>query len=187
MAQAITWTNVVLSSVRSFGSHMRTLSEEISKISILDVSFEIIKITTPSIRGQWVNTDVDPSMFWLFIFIYVELWQITNKIICILQWNVYYTPCTMLLLRGILVSTCLSLCLSIYMSSCRRICVQIRKTCLASLLINSNSAGKITRSLQHERRFFQCNEKELTEQQDMFCFHHASAFYTSNIMTTVDE
>ena len=37
--------------------------------------------------------------------------------------------------------------------------------------------GKIARALQ---QFFRKKSNELTDQQDMFCFNHASTFYTSN-------
>ena len=60
------------------------------------------------------------------------------------------------------------------------------KTFLATVLIRSIFA----REKLHERfsasAVFQRNE--LTQQQDMFCFNHASAFYTSNnIVKNVDE
>ena len=45
-----------LSSVRSCGIHLRTTSQEILKISMLDVSLKIThKITVASPKGQWVN------------------------------------------------------------------------------------------------------------------------------------
>ena len=42
------------------------------------------------------------------------------------------------------------------------------------------SAGKIARALQRECSFSTETSNELTDQQDMSCFNHASAFYTSN-------
>ena len=47
------------------------------------------------------------------------------------------------------------------------------KTCLVDL-------GKIAQTLQRECSFSSEKSNELTDQQDMFCFNHASAFYTSN-------
>ena len=46
----------------------------------------------------------------------------------------------------------------------------MKKTCLVSLLIRSILREKIS----------SVKSNELTEQQDMFCFNHASAFYTNN-------
>ena len=40
--------------------------------------------------------------------------------------------------------------------------------------------NKIARALQGEFSFSSEKSNELTDQQDIFCFNHASAFYTSN-------
>ena len=63
------------------------------------------------------------------------------------------------------------------------------KTCFIGLLICSIFGGeKIARTFQWERIFFSKKSNELTDQQDMFCFNHASAFYMSNnIVKNVDE
>ena len=61
------------------------------------------------------------------------------------------------------------------------------KTCLVGLLIRF-FAGKIARGLQHECSFSSEKSNEFTEQRDMFCFNHASAFYTSNnVVKDVDK
>ena len=55
----------------------------------------------------------------------------------------------------------------------------VEKHVLSGLLIRSILRGKICTS---------ASANELTDQHDMFCFNHASAFYTSNnIMKNVDE
>ena len=54
------------------------------------------------------------------------------------------------------------------------------ETCLAALLFRSNLCLNNYASASARIQFFQRNENELTEQQDMFSFYHASAFYTSN-------
>ena len=56
-----------------------------------------------------------------------------------------------------------------------------RKTYLVGLLICSILRGKIARLLQRECSFSSAQSNELTDQQDMFCFNHASAFYTSTM------
>ena len=49
-------------------------------------------------------------------------------------------------------------------------------------------AGKIARALQRECSFSSDKSSELTHQQDMFCFNHAFASYTSNnIVKNVDQ
>ena len=49
-------------------------------------------------------------------------------------------------------------------------------------------AGKIAWALQHKCSFSSEKSNELTDQQDMVCFNHASAFSTSkNIVKNVDE
>ena len=55
--QAITWTNVDLSSVRSCDIHLKTISQELLKITIHWYEFENyqIKITAASPKGQWVK------------------------------------------------------------------------------------------------------------------------------------
>ena len=40
--QAITWTNVNLSGVMSFGIHLEVISQEMLKISILDMSWKLL-------------------------------------------------------------------------------------------------------------------------------------------------
>ena len=54
--QAIIWTNVDWSSVRSCGIHLRAISQEILMISILDMSLNNnwFKITDASPRNHWV-------------------------------------------------------------------------------------------------------------------------------------
>ena len=54
------------------------------------------------------------------------------------------------------------------------------KTCLIVLLIRSIFRGKNARTLQRECSFSSEKSNELPDQQDMFCFNHASTFYTSN-------
>ena len=54
------------------------------------------------------------------------------------------------------------------------------KTCLVGLLIRSIFRGKNCTSASARVQFFQRKSNELTDQQDMFCYNHASAFYTSN-------
>ena len=54
------------------------------------------------------------------------------------------------------------------------------KTCLVGLLIRSIFAGKNARALQRECSISSEKSNELADQQDMFCFNHASTFYTSN-------
>ena len=50
------------------------------------------------------------------------------------------------------------------------------------------SAGKIARALQREYSFSSAKSNELTAQQDVFYFNHASVFYTNNsIVKNVDE
>ena len=49
-----------------------------------------------------------------------------------------------------------------------------------TVLKNMSYAGKIARALQRECSFSSTKSNELTDQQDIFCFNHASAFYTSN-------
>ena len=49
------------------------------------------------------------------------------------------------------------------------------KTCFAGLLIRSIFRGKNARAL-HRVLFFSEKSNELTDQEDMFCFNHASAF-----------
>ena len=62
------------------------------------------------------------------------------------------------------------------------------ETWLVGLLIRSIFRGKIVRALPGECSFSCENSNELTDQQDMFCSNHASAFYTSNnIVKNVDE
>ena len=62
------------------------------------------------------------------------------------------------------------------------------KTWLAGLLIRSIFLGKIALALQRECSFSREKSNELTDQQDMLCFNHASAFYTSNtIVKKVDQ
>ena len=62
------------------------------------------------------------------------------------------------------------------------------KTCFVGLLIRSIFRGKIARALQRECSFSSEKSNESTDQQDMFCFNHASAFYTSNnVVKNVDE
>ena len=55
------------------------------------------------------------------------------------------------------------------------------KTCLVRLLIRSIFRGKKCTSASVRVHFFQQKSNESTDQQDMFCFKHASTFYTSNI------
>ena len=54
------------------------------------------------------------------------------------------------------------------------------KTCLVGLSIRSTFAGQNARALQRKCSFSSEKSGNLTDQQDMFCFNHASAFYTSN-------
>ena len=54
------------------------------------------------------------------------------------------------------------------------------KICLPALSICLNRAGKIAQALQHKCRFFQLDENELTEQEDMSCFNDTSAIRLSN-------
>ena len=54
-------------------------------------------------------------------------------------------------------------------------CQWCSKTCLVGLLIRWNCASKNARVLQRGCSFFQRNENELIDQQDMFCFNHTSA------------
>ena len=54
------------------------------------------------------------------------------------------------------------------------------KTCFVGLLIRSIFLGKNCMSASVRVQFFQRKSNELTDQQDMFCFNHASAFLTSN-------
>ena len=55
-------------------------------------------------------------------------------------------------------------------------------------MIRSMLRGKNARTLQRECSLNNAKSYELTHQQDMFCFNHASAFYTSKtFMKNVDE
>ena len=55
--QAITWTNVDWSSVKSSDIHIRTISQEMPEPSITKVRLKItLKILFRFPRGQWVNT-----------------------------------------------------------------------------------------------------------------------------------
>ena len=56
--QAITWTNVDLSSIRSSDIHLRAILQKISQPPIIKISFEIthIKFHSNLPGGQWVNT-----------------------------------------------------------------------------------------------------------------------------------
>ena len=53
--QAITWTNVELSSVRSSDIHLKAISKELPLSSITEISFKIYKFSFKSPRGQWVK------------------------------------------------------------------------------------------------------------------------------------
>ena len=66
----------------------------------------------------------------------------------------------------------------IYVNYHHKLKFYVEKTCLVGLLIRSILSGKI----------FSCaKSNELTDQQGMFCFNHASAFYMSNnIVKNVD-
>ena len=62
--QAITWTNVDISAVKSCGIHLRTISQEMLKISTLDMGLEITNCRYSHIpQGQWINTYIDMT-FW---------------------------------------------------------------------------------------------------------------------------
>ena len=62
------------------------------------------------------------------------------------------------------------------------------KTCLVGVLIRSIFRGKNCTSVSARLQFSSEKSNELTYQQDMFCFKHASAFDTSNnILKNVDE
>ena len=55
------------------------------------------------------------------------------------------------------------------------------KTCLAGLFIRSIfRGGKLHRRFSASAVFSSEKSNELTDQQDVFCFNHLSAFYTSN-------
>ena len=56
------------------------------------------------------------------------------------------------------------------------------KICLANLSIRSIFRGKFARALRCKCSFSSEKSNELTDQQDVFCFNHASTFYTSNNM-----
>ena len=55
----------------------------------------------------------------------------------------------------------------------------VNTMCFITLLISSNLPGKIARVLQRESSLSSAKSNESTEQQDLFCFNHAYAFYTS--------
>ena len=60
--------------------------------------------------------------------------------------------------------------------------------CLVGLLNRSILRGKNCTSASVRVQFSSAASNELTDQQGMFCFNQASAFYTSNnIMKNVDE
>ena len=63
------------------------------------------------------------------------------------------------------------------------------KTCLVGLLIRSIFRAKKCTSASARMQFFSSEKSnELTDQQDMFCFNHVSAFYMSNkIEKNIDE
>ena len=61
------------------------------------------------------------------------------------------------------------------------------KTCLIGLLIRSIFRGQIARALHREYSFSRENSNELTDQQDMFCFNHASIVHTSNNIKKNDD
>ena len=63
------------------------------------------------------------------------------------------------------------------------------KTCFIGLLICSIFGGEKLHERFGASAFFSAKKSnELTDQQDMFCFNHASAFYMSNnIVKNVDE
>ena len=50
---------------------------------------------------------------------------------------------------------------------------------LVGLLIRSIFRGKNARALQRQCRFSSEKSNELTDQQAMFCFNHAAAFFAS--------
>ena len=62
----------------------------------------------------------------------------------------------------------------------RRLVPVCSKPCLVILSIRSIFRRKNARALQREYTFPSEKSNELTDQQDMFCFNHASAFYTRN-------
>ena len=56
--QAITWTNVDLSSVRSSGIHLNAILQEMPQPSVTEISLKINYLTFflfKSLRGQWVK------------------------------------------------------------------------------------------------------------------------------------
>ena len=62
------------------------------------------------------------------------------------------------------------------------------KTCHVGLIIRSNAREKSHERFSANAGFSQRNENELTDLHDMFCFNHASAFYTNNnIVKNVDK
>ena len=76
--QAITWTNVDLSSIRFSDSHLRAIEQEIPQPSVLKMAWKLLKskISFKSHRGQWAITAihdicqqwfVKSSVFWCYI------------------------------------------------------------------------------------------------------------------------
>ena len=63
--QAITWTNVDLSSVRSCGIHLRALSKDL-KIPNTKTRSKITFLRSTFPKGQWVNRWATECPWWVF-------------------------------------------------------------------------------------------------------------------------
>ena len=71
--QAITWTNVDLSLVKSCGIHLRAVSHEMLKISTLDVSLKIINLRLHP------HLQVANELNWLLWFQVRKIWPLFTK------------------------------------------------------------------------------------------------------------
>ena len=86
--QAITWTNVDLSSVRLSDIHLRASSQEIRQPSITEIIWIItyLKCHSNFPRGQWVKNYWKTLMTLVFGWIIVERFQSADKILSYQVW-----------------------------------------------------------------------------------------------------